>query len=280
MSLFAFACMLPASVSAQSSNAAQAKDAYFAAQSLYDSGKYDDALAKLDEAKRLRGATDAYFLALRARIELGREAYHKTTEALIAFNKEAPSADLVDSMRKVRIAADVGLAKKLALWTEECAKSAGWACTNMGISYHNIGYGRYSTDNAIAATFYERGCDAGNGLGCTKLGFMAEKADGVEKDDVRARELYRKGCDAKNALGCANHGYFMQFGLGGPTSGTSAAEFYGKGCDGGEGRGCHNLALLYRKENSGVTVDLPKASELMRKSCRLGYTNACGLIEG
>lgn len=267
-------------VGAQTTDPVAAKDAYFSAQSLYDSGQYNDALAKLDEAKRLRGSTDAYFLALRARIQLGRKDYDKATLALMAFHEESPSVDLKAALQDVRIVADRELAKEIALWAEECEKNAGWACSNMGISYKFPAYGRYSTDSAIAAIFYKKGCDVGHGLGCTNLGFLYENGDGVEEDKAKARTLYQKGCENGNTLGCSNLGYLMQYGIGGAASYTSASEYYRKGCDGDSGRGCYNLGLLYRNAESTLGVDLQQASDLMVEGCRLGHRDACDQIDG
>jgi len=275
-----FALGIGSFAAAQTTDATAAKDAYFAAQSLYESGQYDDALAKLDEAKRLRGATDAYFLALRARIELAREDYDKATDALMAFADVTPTAELSAAMRDVRVVVDREQAKEIALWTEECTKNKGWACTNVGITYRFAGYGRYATDDAIAAIFYERGCNGNNGLGCTNLGFLVEKGQSVQKDEVRARALYKRGCDLNHALGCANLGYLMEKGIGGSVDIMTAADYNRQGCEGNVGRACYNLALQYRKTDGGIGVDFPRARSLMEKGCRLGHRSACDKIDG
>jgi len=165
------------SANAQMTDATAAKDAYFAAQSLYDSGQFDEAKTKLDEAKRLRGTTDAYFLALRARIDLGREAYTDATYALIAFSQEPVIGALVESLRDVRIAVDNGLTRSILVWTDKCKAGEAWACYNIGHSYRYEYYGRYSLDLAIAISYYNKSCDAGYEPACSAAATILENGD-------------------------------------------------------------------------------------------------------
>jgi TPR repeat protein len=54
-----------------------------------------------------------------------------------------------------------------------------------------------------AATFYSKGCEAGVGPACRRLGLLYMKGNGVTKDNDKARELLSQSCSMKDAVGCA-----------------------------------------------------------------------------
>lgn len=83
---------------AQTTDSIAAKDAYFEAQSLYDKSKYDDALSKLDDAKHLRGSSDAWFQALEVKIFIGLKNHEEANAALDKFHGHNPTNDLRSAM--------------------------------------------------------------------------------------------------------------------------------------------------------------------------------------
>jgi len=216
----------------------EAKDAYFAAQSHYDSGQYDDALAKLDEAKRLRGATDAYFLALRVRIQLALENYGKASVALDAFDNVQPSHEHIVSLRDARVKIHQGQANRIVTWTEACNNDIAAGCSNLGLSYH---YGNYGVpvDLDLAVLFYEKGCDGGNSYGCSQVGVLIAQ--------------YKIGYQYAER----------------------ASVYLKQGCDGGQAYGCYILAQFYEKGFEGISQNTKQSREYFRKACGLGYSNAC-----
>ena len=66
-------------------------------------------------------------------------------------------------------------------------------CSNLGFMYE-IGRG-VAKDESRAVQLYQKGCDRGDGLGCSVLGNMyADDGRGVPKDDNRAMQLNEKAC--------------------------------------------------------------------------------------
>lgn len=95
------------------------------------------------------------------------------------------------------------------------------ACTNLGFMYNNaLGV---KLNHSIAAEYYRRGCDNGNGLGCTNLGIMYWKAV-LQKDDKLAAEMFERGCRNGDSGGCRGLGYMYKHGYGVPRDETRAAE--------------------------------------------------------
>jgi TPR repeat protein len=58
-------------------------------------------------------------------------------------------------------------------------------------------------DKGQALALYRRGCDSGDGSGCTNLGLLLEDGNGVTQDKAQASAWYRKGCDVGDAEGCS-----------------------------------------------------------------------------
>jgi len=57
-------------------------------------------------------------------------------------------------------------------------------------------------DKVEAAELFNKACNGGDMDGCTNLGFMYEKGDGVRQNTSRAKELYGKACDLRFEEGC------------------------------------------------------------------------------
>ena len=59
-----------------------------------------------------------------------------------------------------------------------------------------------------AVKLYKASCKAGNALGCSNLGLMYAKGQGVEADDLKALKYYKKACDGGDQDGCKNYAKF------------------------------------------------------------------------
>jgi TPR repeat protein len=57
-------------------------------------------------------------------------------------------------------------------------------------------------DDAKAAAYYERGCDAGHVPSCANYAIVLENGRGVEKDVGRAARLYEQACNARVGFAC------------------------------------------------------------------------------
>jgi TPR repeat protein len=99
--------------------------------------------------------------------------------------------------------------------------------------------GTVDADAAQAAALYRQGCDGGNALGCTNLGFLYVTGTGVQADARR-----RQRCTVRAA---ALFSLLYQTGTGVATRRRRA--LYRQGCDGGHATGCTNLGFLYRERD-------------------------------
>jgi uncharacterized protein len=102
---------------------------------------------------------------------------------------------------------------------------------------------------------------------CSLLGGLYLAGDGVEKSVEKGRELSERGCEGKDAFGCFNAAVVA-------TDPAKAAAFLDRACQAGDGEGCRDLAVAYEKGN-GVARDRRRAAELYKKSCELGFKDAC-----
>jgi len=120
-------------------------------------------------------------------------------------------------------------------------------------------------DASDAAGLYERACDAGELVGCTRLGLLYGEGRGVEVDASRAAALHRRACDGDSPLGCAHLGRSYETGLGVAPDVARAATLYEDACE-EEMTGCYRLAGLL-ETGAGVERDYDRAVELYVKAC-------------
>jgi hypothetical protein len=159
---------------------------------------------------------------------------------------------------------------------------------------YEYGRGVGGADSAMAATYYDKACDAGNKDGCgylassvesmrkdcekgdcTNYGYIHASGIGVPKSQQHAAEFYKKACDAKHPVGCSNLGILYANGeIGSAPDYKKAAEFYRKACDAGGGSGCNNLGYLHAT-GQGVPKSSQRAEELYKKGCEKGTALAC-----
>ena len=81
------------------------------------------------------------------------------------------------------------------------------------------------------------------------------------KDDVLLAANAQGGCDRGEAVACTNLGYMYSTGNAVAVDAVRASGLYKKGCDGGDPRGCTNLGALYEK-GKVVAVDDARAAAL------------------
>jgi TPR repeat protein len=100
----------------------------------------------------------------------------------------------------------IGVPENLSLYfsysSKACDGGDGFACLNVGIEYEVGGSGGIKQDYSRAAVIYSRSCNAGNAIGCQRLGSLYHRGLGVARDDSRAEELFSKACKLGAAGGC------------------------------------------------------------------------------
>ena len=57
-------------------------------------------------------------------------------------------------------------------------------------------------DYQKAAELWQKACDSGEARGCSNLGFLYEKGQGVKQNFSTAKQYYGKACDLGFQLGC------------------------------------------------------------------------------
>ena len=105
----------------------------------------------------------------------------------------------------------------------------------------------YKGDYQKAAQLYQKACDGGDAMGCTKLGYLYADGKGVRQDYQKAAQLYQKACDSGEAAGCYNLGVLYQDGQGVRQNFSTAKQYYGKACDLGLQLRCDNYRKLNEK---------------------------------
>lgn len=116
----------------------------------------------------------------------------------------------------------------------------------------------------------EEECKRGDGASCSILGFMYEKAKGVQEDAARALQFYEQGCAKRDINGCTGMGFIYSKGLGVPADKAKAASLFKEACERGNGRACSGIGHQLRLAN-----DVAGAIPWMDKGCSLGYVRAC-----
>ena len=60
-------------------------------------------------------------------------------------------------------------------------------------------------DYTQALPLFEKACSGGSAKGCSNLGFMHYKGEGVKQDSAKALGLFDKACQMKHESGCKNY---------------------------------------------------------------------------
>ena len=127
-----------------------------------------------------------------------------------------------------------------------------------------------SSDLGAAASLFNQACELRAPKACLSLGWMHYEGRGVSKDGRRSVDLFRKACMGGVGEGCTALGLMYEEGTGVKKSFYASHEFYEVGCDASDGWGCHVLGEF--NEHKGL---MKKAFRFYRKSCNLGFSEAC-----
>jgi TPR repeat protein len=166
------------------------------------------------------------------------------------------------------------LAQAVELLNRACTGGAFFSCVTIGRIYQLGENG--PKDETRALNLYRQGCDGGNALGCYDVGLMYLNGAGsaAPKDPKLALPLFKRACNGGNADSCNDMGVMYDRANGVEKDELRASTLYQKACDGNDSWGCNNLALMYR-DGRGVQGDLAHAAELFQRGCELGHAGAC-----
>jgi TPR repeat protein/predicted Ser/Thr protein kinase len=155
---------------------------------------------------------------------------------------------------------------------DRCARGDGAACLAAAEPL------RASLDLAAVGPrlgqLYQRGCDAGHLLACTRLGSLMTQGLGVPLDPPRAHPLFRRACEGGEPEACAHLGAMYENGEPIAPDAVRAVAAYQQSCEGGHGLGCTLLGGL-RRRGLGLPQDRAAARRDHQRGCELGSALAC-----
>jgi len=139
----------------------------------------------------------------------------------------------------------------------------------------------------VAASLFQRACDAGDQNGCRDLGWLyINGAKRLIKDRTRGRAILEKLCDAHtdecNELGrlsWKDASKFAQTGLWDDFNEALviAAIYFQRACDAKSAEGCLNLGLIH---SDATRLHNPsKAKEAFERACELGSDEGCAKLK-
>jgi TPR repeat protein len=161
------------------------------------------------------------------------------TAPAAAPRRVEPPADL-NALNTACQSGDSGACAKLLPFIEsECAQKNGSACRVAGV-LHERGRG-VATNAAIAASFYNQACEAGEKTGCVGFAVLQANGNGVMPNESKARATLNQLC----------------------TDGVA--------------EGCVQLAVLTM--NGRTAADLARGRELLTKACDARHERACAMLK-
>lgn len=160
-----------------------------------------------------------------------------------------------------------------------CRGGWGEACTQAAFQTDLRGTGTMDEIAAQLVALFDAGCDAGDLLACSQLGFRLELGEGVTHDPARARALYTRACDGGEPQGCSYLGEVYRSGLGVRPDMTRAVALFDLGCAGHDPYACVTLGDILAG-GRGVPQDVARALRALDHACWLGDPEACDMADG
>lgn len=124
------------------------------------------------------------------------------------------------------------------------------------------------------AKVYEKGCNLGDKLSCSRLAMIYYTGYGVVRDRQLAYDYLKKSEDSDFSDVYDLKGLFHYNGEFLARDPKLAFENYRKGCDSGSGFSCGQLGALYYTDNS-AGKNMEAAMAAFEKGCSLGDGNSC-----
>jgi len=103
--------------------------------------------------------------------------------------------------------------------------------------WRETGFFGVPVDLADAAAYYERACDLGELRGCTTVGDMFARGEGVAEDVSRALAVFGSACESGDVVACYRLAERYATGEGVPLDSLLADSLYSLSCENG-GPGC------------------------------------------
>ena len=139
---------------------------------------------------------------------------------------------------------------------------------------------RLSDEAPVDAAAQEPACRAGNGRACVALGGRYYRAEEVDRDDAVARTWFARGCEVGASEGCMWQGVMTMNGEGGPRDLVAALHLLRPACTGGLARACIGVELLSYQGAGGLARDQAGALRELDGRCIAKDGVACGFLAG
>jgi serine/threonine protein kinase/TPR repeat protein len=186
------------------------------------------------------------------------------TAASVAYNS---AASLRARCEKLDGSIDASNAvRSFSICQRACDAKAGATCATAAALAKRFQIGENSTDEA--KRLFERGCAAGIGVACRRLGALVEVVHPSE-----AFSLYANACSAGDLAACSQQGALLELGKGTASDLGAAKSLYDKACAGGNALGCSYRAFALA-EGRGEPRNEQKLGALLDKSVA-GLEEAC-----
>ena len=154
-----------------------------------------------------------------------------------------------------------------------CSAGKGNDCFKLGEAY--LRGSVTARDFAKAKASFEKACSLKDGMGCRLLSVCYALGNGTSKNLKKGHGLYDRASSRNDGIGCANAGFDLSHGVLGSTDYAGAKKYFEKGCcQLKSGESCKNLGVLY-EFGYGVSQDLGRARDLYQQSCSLGEQDSC-----
>lgn len=115
--------------------------------------------------------------------------------------------------QRLECAASEDQGKCIALFKKSCERECLMGCVGYA-TYLTYGFGDATPDFKLAAKHLKKACDAGNMVGCFKLGQLKLNEDAGEVDAKQGLKLIDGACQKKHGPACADLSYRYSVGDG------------------------------------------------------------------
>ena len=237
---------------------------------LYKDGKYikrnvKESLKYFDKACHLKDNVTCSFLG--ETYEIGEKGFlSKNLKKAREYYQKACEFGDKDSCKK---------AKKISL-DNPCYGMELLECLRKGSDYY---YGKGVEKNFdLSKRIFTYGCEQNEKHACFSLGLMYLEGKGVLMDHKTSLKFFKKSCKLGFGDACSNVAWIYMHGKKVKHNKRKAVLYEGKGCfDLKSAISCYTLGNYY-SSGRGVRKNRKKAIELYKKSCELGYKDACKII--
>lgn len=227
----------------------------------------EEGLALLESVCKAGDPTGCYGAGLVLNGDLGGNS---SPEEAVSFFNRACDAGLAAACGKLGVAylegagVEADTERGVQILEDSCNRGDGASCFELGQRASDANDAHDATD------YFRKSCLAGEGLGCTHLGFAYAEGRGVDNSPTSARDYFGRGCTAQapDPRGCTMLGWSEWSGIGGETDTDGGLTRLREACT-VDGLACYYLARIHRTEGQPDKTQqrIDEACELTPSMC-------------